>query len=212
MSMVRALWIDSEAHFINHFNESLKDEIRIRHLSQVGDDSFKDIQWNDIDLVFMELLLQDQNTLKFIPKIREKKTNLPIVIVTAHACKQTCIDALNAGVNGIAEKPLDGTALKGFLKKHCSSRFELVMSHERKAVLSGQSWVDLTSTEYRILEALKSAGRRLTRSELQTAVWPNSTISENNLDTHLTNLKKKIPELNQRLNVKRGLGYYLDLH
>jgi two-component system phosphate regulon response regulator PhoB len=88
---------------------------------------------------------------------------------------------------------------------------DLDLDEDRKSVFSQNRWVDLTSTEYRILETLKMAQKRLTRAELQSQVWPNSSISENNLDTHLTNLKKKIPELNKKLSVKRGLGYFLNL-
>jgi DNA-binding response OmpR family regulator len=155
--------------------------------------------------------LRDQASLHFVSIMRNKKQNLPVVIVTAHASKETCIAAINIGVNALLEKPVHIETLREILERHRFKGFELKMSHDRKAVFSKDNWVDLTSTEYKILETLKTARRRLTRAELQSAVWPNSTISENNLDTHLTNLKRKIPELNQCLNVKRGLGYYLEI-
>ena len=210
MSFINAIWIDSEAEFISSMKNHLQGHCHITHLPTFDADKTAEIIWNDIDVVLMELKLSDKEALPFIPTLRKHRADLPIVIVTGHANTKYCIEAINFGVNGFVEKPIDPDALKQVLDKHRSKRVELKMCHDRKAVFSNNQWVDLTSTEYKILERLKTARKRLTRSELQSAVWPNSSISENNLDTHLTNLKRKIPELNQLLNVKRGLGYYLE--
>ena len=211
MTTINAVWIDHELPFVDEMKLKLQDGFNIFHCSDLDEGSLDKILWNDVDLVLMDVKFRDQECLEFIPHLRSKKINLPIVIVTAHASKDYCVRAINLGVNGLVEKPVEISVLKGLLEKHRFKGVDLRMSNERKAVLSQDSWVDLTSTEYKILEALKTARRRLTRAELQSAVWPNSTISENNLDTHLTNLKRKIPELNQCLNVKRGLGYYLEI-
>jgi DNA-binding response OmpR family regulator len=211
MAQLNAVWLDPETSFIDLMRTQLNGSYNILHYPHFDEGHLNSITWSDIDLVLMELKFSDQITLSFVPGIRSKKENLPIVIVTAHASKDTCIAAINMGINGLLEKPVQLDSLKEVLERHRFKGFELKMSHDRKAVMSQGSWVDLTSTEYKILESLKNARRRLTRAELQANVWPNSSISENNLDTHLTNLKRKIPELIQCLNVKRGLGYYLEI-
>ena len=211
MTPINAVWIDHEVPFVDEMKSKLQEGFNIFHCPDIDEGHFSSIVWAEIDLVLMELRVRDKEGLHFISDLRKKKNNLPIVIVTEHASKETCMQALNMGVNGFVEKPVQMDALRMVLEKHRFRGVDLKMSHDRKAVFSQNAWVDLTSTEYKILEALKTARRRLTRAELQASVWPNSTISENNLDTHLTNLKRKIPELNQCLNVKRGLGYYLEI-
>lgn len=211
MAPINALWIDHEGQFVNEMKTQLQEGFNILHYADFDEAHLDTVIWNDVDLVLMELKIRDKESLNLVPAMRKKKNNLPIVIVTAHASKEYCVEAINLGVNGWVEKPVEIGSLRLALEKHRFKGVDLRMSHDRKAVFSQNAWVDLTSTEYKILEALKTARRRLTRSELQSAVWPNSTISENNLDTHLTNLKRKIPELNQCLNVKRGLGYYLEI-
>jgi DNA-binding response OmpR family regulator len=210
MAQLNAVWFDSETAFIDSMRSQLNGGYNILHYSEVDEARLDSIAWADVDLVLMELKLRDQPSLTFVPSLRGRKENLPIIVITAHASKEACIAALNLGVNALLEKPVEVGPIRELLEKHRFKGFELKMSHDRKAVYSQGNWVDLTSTEYKILETLKNARRRLTRAELQSAVWTNSSISENNLDTHLTNLKRKIPELNQCLNVKRGLGYYLD--
>ena len=210
MAHLNAVWIDSEVSFVDSVKSQLDEGYQISHYPEFDETHVNSISWTDVDLVLMEVKLREQATLHLVPSIRKKKQSLPVVIVTGHASKESCIAAINVGVNALIEKPVNIGSLKEVLELHRFKGIELKMSHDRKAVFSKGAWIDLTSTEYKILESLKKAQRRLTRAELQSAVWPDSTISENNLDTHLTNLKRKIPELNQCLNVKRGLGYYLE--
>ena len=188
----------------------LLDGDSIHHLVDGTPELLDQVLWPAIDLVLMEIKMKSRNGLELIPEIRKRKQGLPIVIVTAGVDKDSCIKAINGGVNGLIEKPLKPELFTECLNRFRSTGYELKMCRDRKAIYSQNHWVDLTSTEYKILETLKTAAKRLTRAELQSAVWPNSSISENNLDTHLTNLKRKIPELNSILNVKRGLGYYLE--
>lgn len=188
----------------------ISDTSSIIYLPELNPDLIEKISWDAIDLIIMELFVRGSSSLDWVSVFRRKKPKIPIILVTSNACKNTCISALNMDVDRIYEKPITPTLLQTLFEEF-SNRSALRLNHERKAVYSQNRWVDLTSTEYKILETLKIARRRMTRAELQLAVWPNAQISENNLDTHLTNLKRKIPELNQSLNVKRGLGYYLEI-
>lgn len=213
MMPLNAVWIDSEKEFVDSMRallESKNGNTLIHHLPEWTDVAMKSVSWNEIDVVLAELDLHGRHVFEVIPEIRKQKSNMPVVLVTSKADKDTFIRAINSGVNGFVEKPVEFATLRDLIERHRCTGFELRMNDDRKAIYSQGRWVDLTSTEYKIIETLRSARRRLTRSELQAAVWPNSSISENNLDTHLTNLKRKIPELGACLNVKRGLGYYLE--
>jgi DNA-binding response OmpR family regulator len=211
MSAINTLWIDAETPFVQSMKSLLNDGYVIHHYSDFDAELLNSIKLDQIDIVLLELQLNGKRGLDFVADLRTKKTNIPIVVITAHADKMSCIQALNLGINGFMEKPVRLDDLKEMITKHhCRDGYNLTICPDRKAIYSQNQWVDLTSTEYKILETLVNAGRRLTRAELQSSVWPNSTISENNLDTHLTNLKRKIPELAANLNVKRGLGYYLE--
>jgi DNA-binding response OmpR family regulator len=206
---MRVLWIDQDTSLVNTLKSGFAPEMDCLHLSEITLEGIDRLDWGSIHLLLMELKGPRGCQVELLPSIRAKKSDLPVLIITGHANKEDCILALNSGVNGLLEKPVTSQQIQEKISTIMKLDGELPLNHERKAVFSDGKWIDLTSTEYRILESLKSARRRLTRAELQASVWPGSNISENNLDTHLTNLKKKIPELNQYLNVKRGLGYFL---
>ena len=208
MMPINAVWIDSEKEFIVSMQSLLDgmtdDHCFIRHLPTWDALSTSSLPWSEIDVVLGDI------DLDIVPEIRKLKADVPIVMVSNRTDKTNLLRAINLGINGFIEKPVNLAALRETLERFRAKDCGLKMNEDRKAIHSQGKWVDLTSTEYKIIDTLRTAGRRLTRTELQAAVWPNSSISENNLDTHLTNLKRKIPELAACLNVKRGLGYYLD--
>jgi len=208
---MKTIWLDSDLSLLQKYSSLLPSQINLEIRTAFNEKEIEGIQWSQVDLLIMELVVGKSETLDWVPQIRAKNLSLPILIVTAHATKERCIRAINLGVNGLLEKPVTLEPLKEAIESHLGQEGDLDLDEDRKSVFSQNRWVDLTSTEYRILETLKMAQKRLTRAELQSQVWPNSSISENNLDTHLTNLKKKIPELNKKLSVKRGLGYFLNL-
>jgi len=213
MLPINAVWIDPDQEFAASLISQQHEADVFTHLKDADEATLQTVDWNSIDLLILDHQLPNQvDGFELIAQLRKIRENLPVLVVTNSADKEVCIKAINVGVNGFFEKPISPGGLTALLNRFRPKGQDLKICHDRKAIYSQNKWVDLTSTEYKILEALKSSGRRMTRSELQVAVWgPVSTISENNLDTHLTNLKRKVPELNTCLNVKRGLGYFLDL-
>jgi len=213
MLPINAVWIDPDQEFATSLISQQHEADVFIHLKDADEVSLQTVDWNNIDLLILDHQLPNQvDGFEIITQLRKIRENLPVLVVTSSADKEVCIKAINVGVNGFFEKPISPGGLTALLNRFRPKGQDLKICNDRKAIYSQNKWVDLTSTEYKILEALKTARRRMTRSELQVAVWgPVSTISENNLDTHLTNLKRKVPELNTCLNVKRGLGYFLDL-
>jgi two-component system response regulator AdeR len=72
--------------------------------------------------------------------------------------------------------------------------------------------LDLTATEYRLLEHLIRAPRRtFTRAQLLAAVLPDSAALERVIDAHLGNLRRKLTEAGAPglIQTVRGLGYRL---
>ena len=153
MSTINTLWIDTETSFVQSMKAHLNDEYMIHHYADFDIELLKTISLEQIDIVLLELQLNGKNGLDFVTGLKEKKSNLPIVIVTAHADKASCIQALNLGVNGFLEKPVAAESLIEMIRKHYfRDGAHLTISSDRKAIFSQNKWVDLTSTEYKILE------------------------------------------------------------
>ena len=80
-----------------------------------------------------------------------------------------------------------------------------------RAIITLAGNFELTEVEFKIVSyMLSQRGRWISRVELIEQVWGKSSISRNVLDTHLTNLKRKVPNLRDAIKVVRGRGYLLE--
>jgi two-component system response regulator MprA len=83
---------------------------------------------------------------------------------------------------------------------------------EAREVRRGSASVNLTRTEFAILECLmKSAGRVVTRDRLIDFVWGDREINSNNLEVFIRFLRAKIdpPDSRKLIQTERGIGYSL---
>lgn len=135
------------------------------------------------------------------------------IIMTAHAEKEMAIKCLNLGVSGLIEKPFMRETLLLLVNKHFNQPDNLTMtlSRERRSVTIGEREFGLTEIEFNILSFfLNNSGKWVSRQELIHELWGETSLSRNTLDTHLLNLKNKIPSLREAIVNLRGRGYSLD--
>ena len=74
-----------------------------------------------------------------------------------------------------------------------------VLQHDQKQMLN------LTLTEFNILKLmLQSPNKVFTRTELMEKCMPEKTTLDRTVDSHISNLRKKLEQ-------KRALGYFINL-
>jgi len=82
-------------------------------------------------------------------------------------------------------------------------------AEKHEAVRAGQR-LELTRTEFSILECLmRSAGRVVKRDRIIDLVWGDRDVSENNLDVFMRFLRTKVNRegMQRLLHTERGVGY-----
>lgn len=148
--------------------------------------------------------LEIAHTLKNPPKV---------IFMTAFATKQMAISLLNLGAHGLLEKPFSISALVDLLERKEGIKKAEVWQLEpaTRIMTTSAGNFELTEVEFKVASyMIGHAGRWISREELIEQVWGTASLSRNVLDTHLTNLKKKVPELRETLKVVRGRGYLLE--
>src|SRR5260370_9998450 len=87
---------------------------------------------------------------------------------------------------------------------------DLFRDGEQREAVRGGKRLELTRTEFSILECLmRSAGRVVPRSRIIEIVWGDRDVSENNLDVFIRSLRTKLdqPGMSRLLHTERGVGY-----
>lgn len=164
------------------------------------------------DLFFLDHNLDGKTCFDLIPAIRSSHSRSHIIIVTGHSNKEMAINAVNYGVSGFIEKPIMEEEMTSRLQAIDWFSSSLILNQlNRSASFKGRS-CPLTRVEYIILETLYTKSRQLiTREELEQNIWGGRHVAKNSLDTHLYNLKRKIPELKDHLSSVHGSGYILNI-
>jgi FixJ family two-component response regulator/DNA-binding winged helix-turn-helix (wHTH) protein len=87
---------------------------------------------------------------------------------------------------------------------------QVSVSLERREVFSAGKPVKLGSRAFDILETLIDAqGQLVTKDELLARVWPHSVVEENNLQVHISMLRKAFGDARDLIKTIPGRGYRL---
>ena len=71
--------------------------------------------------------------------------------------------------------------------------------------------LNLSPTEYRILESLVEVpGRTRTREALIAEIWRDAIIGHRTIDSHVSNLRKKLERTGALIESVRGIGYRME--
>lgn len=177
----------------------------------------------DCNVVITDLKMDGHDGIDVLKYIRKEKLPIPVIITTAHATKEAAILAANLHVFAILEKPMDEAVLRdtvgrailapspgslGGFAQEVPKEDSLELCSQSLSVRLNGTKVLLTDTEYRLLSFFKANnGQRVSRDNICSELWPGTKTTKNLFDTHLVNLKRKVPVLSRLLRVVRGKGY-----
>jgi DNA-binding response OmpR family regulator len=175
-------------------------------------------------LMILDLMLPQIDGWEVCREVR-RLSDVPILILSARGEAHERILGLTLGADDYVVKPFSPGELvarvktilrrgrsdspKGKVKLCCR---ELVLDLEkRKVTLRGQA-VQLTPSEYKLLQALMTtSGRIFLREELLNYLYPDGeAVTDRVIDVHIGNLRQKIEDdlsKPQYILTARGLGY-----
>jgi two-component system, OmpR family, response regulator MprA len=176
------------------------------------------------DALVLDIGLPDVDGLEVCRRLRAAGNRVPILILTARDAIADRIDGLDAGADDYLVKPFDVGELKARLRAllrrvtggddpDSLSFDELRLDSARHGVSVGDSFVELTRTEYQLLELLMLNPRRVLPHDLiYDRVWGyDFGPASNALRVYIGYLRRKLHEAGARplVHTVRGLGYVL---
>jgi two-component system phosphate regulon response regulator PhoB len=176
------------------------------------------------DLVILDIMMPELNGTQICRILRAdpKLKHVPIVFLTAKAEEGDRISGFEAGCDDYICKPFSIKELvlrvQSILRRATESpakdvrRLEvgqIVLDIERHAVTVHDRPIELTATEFRLLQLLmERRGRVQTREHLLISVWNYETeIETRTVDTHIRRLREKLGSEAAWIETIRGVGY-----
>ena len=174
-------------------------------------------------LIILDLMLPEMDGLDVCKALRRDAATakIPIIMLTAKAAELDRVLGLELGADDYITKPFSTRELvlrvKKLLNRTESGEAsadklkvgELVIDKPRHLVTWRGKNVDLTATEFKLLELLaQRRGRVQSREQLLRDVWEyNNLIDTRTVDTHMRRLREKLGAGAKYLDTVRGVGY-----
>lgn len=174
------------------------------------------------DLIILDLMLPEIDGIDVARTLREKGSQVPILMLTARAETRDVVSGFEAGADDYLRKPFEIPELlsrvRALLKRIDRERGKTVFSasgveiemDKRSASYRGRP-LDLTAKEFDLLQYLvANAGRVVSRDEILTNVWRNQHATDSNvIEVFVCHLRNKIGDRdNATIQTIRGVGYF----
>ena len=173
------------------------------------------------DLVILDVMLPVLDGFAVLQQLRRRK-RVPVIMLTARVQQHDRIQGLDSGADDYLPKPFDPDELLARVRavlRRTESGIEAPSSAvtigsvrldpAAREVWSNGNPVELTSTEFDLLDMLMhAAGRVVSRDEITAALFEReATPYDRFLDVHISHLRKKLDNGARLIRTIRGVGY-----
>ncbi|HEY4996736.1 MAG TPA: response regulator transcription factor [Solirubrobacteraceae bacterium] len=193
-------------------------------LAEDGEQALELIAQAVPEVVVLDIGLPGIDGLEVCRRVRLMGSRVPILMLTARDAVADRIDGLDVGADDYMIKPFDIDELKARLRallrranpeadNETLSFAELCLDPSRHGAQVRESFVELTRTEYQLLELLMLNPRRvLSHSLIYDRVWGyDFGPTSNALRVYVGYLRRKLEDAGARelIHTVRGVGYCL---
>lgn len=214
------LLVDDDRELAGFVQKGLEEESCAVRVCYDGAAGLRQAQAHSFDVILLDVMLPGLDGFDVTRRIRSSKIRTPIILLTGRDATEDVVKGLDAGADDYLTKPFEFDVLLARIRARTRASYgqnsaqmrfaDLFLDSDRSEVIRGGQRLELTRTEFSILECLmRSAGRVVRRSRLIDVVWGDRDVSENNLDVFIRFLRTKVdrPNLPRLLHTERGVGY-----
>jgi len=178
---------------------------------------------DSIEAIVLDVMMPIVDGLEACRRIRARGDTTPILILTARTEVSDRVAGLDAGADDYLVKPFALeellARLRALLRRSSGGVAELmrvgdlVMDTGSRQVHRGDTVIDLTKTEFDLLELLMSnAGIVIDRDTIYDRIWGyDFETSSNSLDVYIGYLRRKteVGDASRLIQTVRGVGYVI---
>ena len=197
-------------------------------LAQTGREALKVFEKESPSLILLDIMLPELNGLEVLRQIR-KKSDLPVILVTARNETFDKVKGLNAGADDYISKPFEieellarvNAVLRRIEKINSAvkqetevTNGEITLIPKAMAMNIKGNQIQLSKTEYLMLKLfMENPGELFSRDKIIDEVWgENHIIEPNAVDVYINYLRNKIKSVSEKeyFKNKRGVGFLME--
>jgi two-component system response regulator TctD len=174
---------------------------------------------NNYQLVLLDIMLPGMDGMKLLRRLRERRSDVPVLILSARAGTDDRIDLLDLGADDYLVKPFDFRELqarvRSLLRRHTGERSNNLecgrLVYDRVARLAKVDGriIALSRRELSLLEIFLARKTQVfSKSQLLDQLFGyNAEPTENNIEVLIARLRRKLVGTDVEITTQRGVGY-----
>jgi DNA-binding response OmpR family regulator len=219
---MRVLVVEDEKKTASFIRKALQSEGYAVDMLHDGNQALAAVETTPFDVVVLDVMLPGRDGLSVLQLLRERRSKVPVLLLSARGQVDERIAGLNAGADDYLPKPFALGELvarvRALIRRHGAENVVLQLADlsvdtvKREVKRAGQV-IELSAREYRLLEfLLRSQGRVCGRMQILEKVWDYDFDPGTNLvDVYVGRVREKIDAgFDQPLvHTVRGVGYVM---
>src|SRR6476469_10030392 len=216
---MRVLLVEDDSDVARFISKGLMEATYAVDVAEDGERALYLTGVNAYDAVVLDVMIPAPDGLEVCRNMRESKSTVPILMLTARDSVDDKIAGLDAGADDYLVKPFDFgellARLRALLRRGPIERppimaiGDLRIDAGTRVVTRSGAEIELTAREYDVLEFLaRRPGRVVSRSEMLDEIWSDYEGSPNIIDVYVGYLRKKLGRA--LISTVRGSGFVLE--
>lgn len=187
-----------------------------------GSEADQAVRSSNFDLMILDLGLPEMDGTEVLSRLRQRKQNLPVLVLTARDSLEDRVTGLDLGANDYLIKPFDlpelEARIRALTRRDSWDNQTYIENGPLKYDVGGKvlsingEAVSLSARELAVLELLlQKLGRVVNKNQIVDALsdW-DSEVTFNAVEIIMHRLRKKIESSDCKIKTVRGLGYMMD--
>jgi two-component system response regulator CpxR len=191
-------------------------------LAHDGGAALDQLRQPGLDLVVLDVMMPEMSGMDVLRELR-KESRIPVIMLTARGDDMDRILGLELGADDYVPKPCNPRELlariravmrraQGPADHGLITVDDLELNQGARTLLKGGDQVELTSTEFSILQSLlQHRGEVVSKRDLYLSALGREPVPhDRSVDMHVSNLRRKLgpdPRGDNRIETIRGIGY-----
>ncbi len=213
--------IDDNRDLLEALSSALSDSFATESFSE-PDKGLEFIRNNHTDAILLDLHIPGKDGFEVYDEVKRAKLNLPVLFLTGDSDIGARVKGLDIGADDFLLKPVQTEELVARIRNRISLSKRNLQSNKlikfkdltidldgHQVILNNQA-VRLTPKEYQLLLVLsQNPNRVIHKDDLIHMLWKDVHVEVNNLDTHFSNLRRKLKPFSTHIKTLKNLGYVL---
>lgn len=175
------------------------------------------------DLILLDLHMPNIDGFELYQKIKTSYPSCPVIFLTGDSSENSIVKGLELGADDYITKPVSNLELVARVKNKINSRLPKPEAETQIIKLEGfklycemqvaeveNNKIQLTPIEFKFIHLLaKNPNKVFSREFVTEYIWPNTVVQNQNIDTHLSNLRKKLLPFSRYIKTIKSRGYIL---